>query len=160
MSAPEFETTMSIEPYSPRQILRLPLLKAASWDLKQYAVVYGQSRFNNGQFREGLSLALSVLPAPACTNDRLGVGFIIFHQGKTMDYVVLAWWDRENELPLRVFVSERNSHAWRRAQGSESICVWDLEIIWRERNAFVETILGRRVPSPRDRYLETSAVVR
>jgi hypothetical protein len=129
-------------------------VQAGSWDLKQYAVVYGAAVFDMTRFRDGFALALQLLPTSAQTNERLGVGFVIYHQGKVMDYVVLAWWDRENELPLRVFVNERNAGAWRDAQGSESVCVWDLEIIWAERNAYVDTILGKHVAMPRQAYLQ------
>jgi hypothetical protein len=143
-----------MEPYAPRQIHSLELVQAGSWDLKQYAVVYGAAVFDLARFHGGLALALQSLPTPAQTDERPGVGFVIYHQGKVMDYVVLAWWDRENELPLRVFVNERNASAWRAAQGSESICVWDLEIIWAERNAYSETILRARPALPRQAYLQ------
>jgi hypothetical protein len=55
---------------------------------------------------------------------------------------VLGWWDRENELPLRVFVSpDLSAGSWRRSEGSESVCVWDLEILWAEREFYVATVL-------------------
>jgi hypothetical protein len=28
------------------------------------------------------------------------------------------------------------------ADPSESVCVWDLEVIWAERQAYVDTLLG------------------
>ena len=73
---------------------------------------------------------------------RPGVGFVIAHQGQTANYTVLAWWDRENELPLRVFVDEaKNGDGWRPNEADESVCVWDLEILWKERQAYVDHVL-------------------
>jgi hypothetical protein len=67
--------------------------------------------------------------------------------------VVLAWWDHENELPPRVFLRRVRTHPWRAAQAGESICVWDLEILWDERLAYVATMLTP-AGSGRAGYLE------
>jgi hypothetical protein len=80
------------------------------------------------------------MPQPAVTLSRPGVGLLIFHQGATGDYVVTSWWDNENEMPTRVFVRESNT--WRPAAESESFCVWDLKIMWHEREAYVRTLLA------------------
>lgn len=65
------------------------------------------------------------------------------HRGAGADYVVLGWWDRENELPTRVVVREHASEApWRPARASESFCVWDLQVIGFERDAYVSTVLA------------------
>ncbi len=67
--------------------------------------------------------------------------------------MILGWWDNQNELPLRVFVSsDRRNESWRAAEGSESICVWDLEVLWEERQAYIATVL-RRGESDIDGYL-------
>ena len=43
----------------------------------------------------------------------------------------------------------------RRGSGAESICVWDLEVIWAERNAYVQTVLASTpLPNALDAYLE------
>jgi len=76
-----------------------------------------------------------------------------------MWYTVLCWWDRENELPIRVWVAEQDGGApvWRTARDSESVCVWDLEVIWEERQAYVETVLGGESETAQQRYLEREA---
>jgi hypothetical protein len=88
-------------------------------------------------------LAGPSLPQPPTAPGRFGIGFAILHQGRGMDYIVLAWWARENELPMRVFVRQREpAEPWRPAAGEESICVWDIEVIKRERDLFVRTALA------------------
>ena len=89
-----------------------------------------------------LEIASQDIPPADASTGRLGVGFVILHQGQAGDYVVLSWWDRENELPTRVYVSENGD--WRRANDRESFCVWDLEIISFERNAYLRSVLCRK----------------
>lgn len=105
-----------------------------------YSVQFGARPVDWAGFAPGMDAALRELPEADEARGCPGLGFLIAHQGRTGDYAVIAWWDRENELPMRVFV-RRSGEAWRPAQDNESICVWDLEILWAERQAWVETML-------------------
>jgi hypothetical protein len=131
-----------MQAFAPRQIRFHGLRERGAWQIKLYSVLYGSGPLDLGSFESGLRLAESALPQPAITNGRPGLGFLIAHQGRTGDYVILAWWDNENELPLRVFVRRSRDDHWRAAEGSESVCVWDLEILWKEREAYVKTMLA------------------
>jgi hypothetical protein len=145
-----------MEPFAPRRVEILASVRHESWDLKRYAISYSPDASPDlARFEPAMRLALDCLPEPAITAERVGVGFVILHQGRDVGYLVLAWWDRENELPLRVFVLEQGA-PWRPARDSESVCVWDLEVIWAERMAYVETVL-RDGRSGRDAYLSRSA---
>ena len=126
------------------------------WRLKVYSVSYDGSPPDWSVFDPSLALADAALPSPAKAPGRVGVGFVIAHSGRGMWYTVLCWWDRENELPIRVWVAEQNGAApsWRPAAGSESVCVWDLDIIWQERQAYVETLLVLGFPAPDEAYLK------
>lgn len=112
------------------------------------------------RFREGASLVFEMLPPPKPEAGRPGVGILIFHAGRGADYAVLCWWDRENELPIRVALRDQSENAlWRMAGVSESICVWDLELISQERDAYVTTVLGGRdIVAGVEDYLESIQV--
>lgn len=131
----------SIQPYAARPVATLAPLRYAGWTLKLHCIRYGSEPFDESRFDAGRALALAQLPSPATAPGRPGVGFFIEHQGNGVDYLVLGWWDRENELPLRVFVREPAGQ-WRPARGAESVCVWDLQVIWAEREAYVATIMA------------------
>jgi hypothetical protein len=132
-----------MHPFAPRRIEFHGLRTCGDWRLKLYSILYGPGPLDWHSFTPGLALAESALPQPAVTPERPGVGFLIAHQGRTGSYAVLGWWDRENELPLRVFVSpDGRAQSWRRNEGSESICMWDLEILWAERQAYADTVLS------------------
>jgi hypothetical protein len=129
--------------YAPRPVRYLGLAEPRGYRIKQYAITYGGGPFRAADFAAGLRLAFEVLPQPAVTEARPGVGFAIAHQGNGADYTVLGWWDNENELPLRVVVRPQTPDGvWRLARDGESVCVWDLEVIWFERQAYVQTVLG------------------
>jgi hypothetical protein len=142
-----------MHPYQPRSVTFLGIVGRDDWRLKLYAIALDRAAFDEARFRRGLELALDALPTPSRTTSRPGVGFCIQHQGRGADYVVLAWWDRENELPLRVFVKTPADPEWRPARGGESVCVWDLEVIGFERDAYVRTVLAEPATPP-EAYLE------
>ncbi len=122
----------------------------AGFKLKLYSISADGTPIAWPAFSDGLRLAMNTLPRPATSPERPGLGFVVAHKG-IGDYVVLAWWDRENELPLRVFVRPQGAGArWRPARESESVCVWDLEVVAYERDAYVETMLagGNRDRTP------------
>lgn len=57
------------------------------------------------------------------------------------------------ELPLRNFVREFESTAWRAAREAESIRVWDLDVIRFERDAYVRCVLADPAAPDLDDYL-------
>jgi hypothetical protein len=134
---------MTMQPFARREIRFCGLRPTGPWTLKVYSVAYGDAPFEWGRFEPGLQLAESGLPPPDDARGRPGLGLLIAHRGRTGDYVVLGFWDRENELPLRIFVRDGATGSWRAAADDESVCVWDLEIIWAERQAWVTRMMGR-----------------
>jgi hypothetical protein len=132
-----------MDPYAPRPIRFHGLRDVDGWRLKRYSIVYGGGAVDWPAFEPVHALIDAALPRPAVSAPRPGVGFVIAHQGRTALYYVLGWWDNENELPLRVFVRGlEEGSAWRPARGSESVCVWDLQVISFEREAYVATLLA------------------
>ncbi|THF64658.1 hypothetical protein E6C76_11425 [Pseudothauera nasutitermitis] len=61
--------------------------------------------------------------------------FAIFHDGASARYLVLAWWGNDNELFTSVSV--QTPDGWVEDPERYSFCLWDLEVIWHERNSFV-----------------------
>ena len=143
-------------PYAPRPIQHLCVHEHAGYLIKLYSIVYGNESLDRATYDECLTVALNDLPQPAVTRYRPGVGFAILHQGRGWHYLVLSWWDNENELPQRIWVRERNEPAvrWRRAAPHQSICVWDLQVIWFEREQYVKHVLAPRERTSVEDYLK------
>ncbi|HUA80159.1 MAG TPA: hypothetical protein VL997_07300 [Dyella sp.] len=67
--------------------------------------------------------------------------FAIFHDAAQALYLVLGWWGNDNELFTST--SARTAEGWVEDPSRFSFCLWDLEVMWQERNYFVEHMYGR-----------------
>lgn len=141
--------TFAAVPFEPRRITFDGVRPVADWHIKIYSVLYEDRPLDEAAFVEGESLVLAALPRPAETPLRPGVGFLIRHQGEGANYAVLTWFDNRNEMPQRIAVDI--GEGWRDRLETESFCVWDAEIIWHERNAFIRRLLSMH--ADRDAYL-------
>lgn len=140
--------------FAPRPTQFVGVRALGDWRLRLHTITLPGETLDWAQFEPGLALAAEALPQPAVEPGRFGIGFVICHQGRGFDYIVLCWWSRENELPIRVLVRERQPQAlWRAAKDEESICVWDIEVIERERDAYVRTVLARAGEPDIEAYL-------
>src|SRR5688572_26848885 len=141
--------------YAPRPIRFLDVQERAGFALKRWWIdLYGEKAPREADWAAALELAEAALPKHGAVG-RPDVGFLIQHRGAGADYLVLGWWDRENELPTRVVVRDHApGAAWRPAAASESFCVWDLQVIGFERDAYVATVLAPDAgEGARERYL-------
>lgn len=128
------------KPYLPRRIDPLATWNHQGWQLKRYGIEFAGTSSPTDIFERAYSRVASWLPPRATTADRPGVGWMLEHRGKTMDYLVVGWWDNENELRMKIWVTKNGQ--WREAL-TESFCVWDMQVMAFERNAFVETLLQK-----------------
>jgi hypothetical protein len=148
------------ERYEPRPVRFLELIERDGWRFKVYSIVYGPHPLDRAIYDDAIDRALRDLPRPAVTVHRPGVGFIICYQGCGWHYLVVSWWDNENELPQHIYVRPIDvtpGMQWRRAAGGESICVWDLQVIAAEREAYVKHVLSPADGPDLDAYLATLA---
>lgn len=65
--------------------------------------------------------------------------FAICHAGAGADYLVLCWWGNDNELFTSTSVRQPDG-GWVIDPDRWSFCLWDLEVLWGERNLFVEML--------------------
>ncbi|GLC24537.1 hypothetical protein [Roseisolibacter agri] len=136
------QDALEVRPFAPRPIVARDVLAHDGWRLKRYAITVDDAPLPWDAFDEGVATALATLPRPAIAPRRLGVGFLIAHRGRGADYLVLGWWSEENELPVRVLRrDQRPGASWRPARDGESFCVWDLQVIAFERDAWVDTVM-------------------
>jgi len=99
--------------------------------VKLYSISAAGSRVDESAYRERLAgmkraRAVAWATTPA---------FAIFHDGAMLRYLVLCWWGNDNELFTAVSVL--TATGWVEDAGRFSFCVWDMEVMWHERNAFI-----------------------
>lgn len=134
-----------MHPYAPRPIRFLDVDASQGFALKRYWIdLEAAPGPDLPDWAPALALAGAALPRDSDAATCPRVGFLLLHRGRGADYLVLGWWDRENELPLRVFVRYPGTAdaQWRAARGGESVCIWDLEVIGFERDAYVTSYLS------------------
>ncbi|MCJ7420684.1 hypothetical protein [Sphingomicrobium astaxanthinifaciens] len=122
---------------APRPTRWLGVEAARDYLLKTYAIEGPGETFERARFADWDAAVAPALPSPARDALRPGVGFVIFHQAAIGDYLVLGRWDNRNELKLPVWVAPPGSARFAPAGERQSLCVWDLDIIIAERDAFV-----------------------
>ncbi len=144
--------------YQPRSIGFRGVVEHAGWRLKSYDVAFSAGTPFCPGFEEGVARALAMLPQPAVTNDSPGLGVLIRHAGCGSNYVVAGGWTNQNELLLFVVASAAESpERWEYDPRRFSVCVWDLQIVWHEREAYVRHVLSPvDGPNP-SRYLKDAA---
>jgi len=64
--------------------------------------------------------------------------YVIFHEGESYLYLVLAWWGNDNELFTATSVLTEDT--WIEDPERFSFCLYDLEIFWAERNIYINTM--------------------
>ena len=111
------------------------------WDLKLYRIEATKGNTSRAweKYDQGIetlvpeSLARKPLKDPSCPR----VGFIICHEGRSIGYLVLCVWGNDNELftDVRVWLNG----VWT-VSSDYSFCLYDMEVMWFERNAFIETL--------------------
>ena len=133
-------------------------MQHAGWTLRRHDITPGPSgapvEVPAAIYAPGEAFALSLLPTPAAAPDRPGIGFLIRHPGLNQHYIILAWWDNQNELITRVLVRPNTSDGtWEDAQGRYSFCVWDLDVFAHERERYVQHVLTPAAGPQINRYL-------
>ena len=119
--------------YQPRKIETDP-----SWQdedgIKIYTISAQNKRVDQAAYlarlaevKQSKSVGWSSIPA-----------FVIFHDGASGQYLVLAWWGNDNELFTSVSVN--TASGWVEDSFQYSFCIWDLEVFWHERNYFIKQV--------------------
>ncbi len=143
------------EPYRPRRVRPLDLWDPAGWRIKVYTITYEGERVAEELVEAARVQARHVLPEPAVTEDRHGVGFLGVHEGRGSNLVFLDWWVNQNEVVHHAWTSEvlEPDELVPTESGEPIACAWDLRVIAHERTAWVEHVLAGGDGPDLDRYL-------
>jgi hypothetical protein len=146
---------MELERYEPRSIRFLEIHAQDGWRLKVYRIRHPRREADEALMGAAKGVALKHLPQPATSRHRYGVGFLSVHQGKSYDFVTVAWWAYESELYSLSFVRPSSvSYALEPLSGAElSHDVWDLYLMAFERGAWLEEVLKREGGPDLEGYL-------
>lgn len=139
--------------FKPRPARFLGIEEFGDWRMKLYGLTAEHKRLLPDLVAEAKKLVQKTLPK-TLTNE-YGVGFVGIHCGRDSNFVFIDWWANENELHHHVFISTVEQPLdLRRAPEGVSACVWDLQVIWFERNMWVEKVLNNPRGPDLEAYLK------
>ena len=71
-----------------------------------------------------------------------GLGYIIFHEGRLANWLLLDWWADEIQIWHHLYRSDlANPAGFERVTSDLIACIWELRLIAFEREAWIETML-------------------
>jgi len=148
--------------YRPRTYRFLGIWEEDAWSLKVYGIHHIFATLDRPLIDpEVLDAARQqvrrLLPEAEREGDHYGLGFVILHQGKVANWLLMQWWAHEviccqmlsRSLPKAPTIFDR-------VTTPVMACVWELVVIDFERSAWAANALGGDFS--RDRYLETTLV--
>jgi hypothetical protein len=154
--SPERKPVRLSESFRPLPVLFLELWEHRGWRLKVYGISRHHQRPPAALIAAAKRVAAQRLPS-ACDHDgAYGVGFLAVHEGRDANFVFVNWWNRESELQRHVYRSPLESPEALHDVTATGISgtVWDLQILWFERNAWVEKVLGNARGPDIEMYLK------
>ncbi|MEO1366289.1 MAG: hypothetical protein AAFX50_03855 [Acidobacteriota bacterium] len=127
-----------------RTVKPLELLKTDGWRVKLYAMGLDAHTLPDAELVDAArAVIVRSLPTPAIADGRYGVAFATVHAGEHGDYVVLDWWTGRDILKHHLFGAPR-PHGGELRYGwpnNACCCVWELAVLWFERNAWFRHVL-------------------
>ena len=130
--------------YAPRTIEFFAEAAAGDWRFKVYTITT-HDRFRSHpvlqQAIEQLIYWTQKANRHSLRNYRIGC--LIVHEAQEAIFSVVNWWVGENMLQNHVYVSpyERTIEFKRFSDGGIQFCVWELEVVWFERNQWIKHVL-------------------
>lgn len=143
------------EPYAPRPIRFLELWEPSGWRVKVYGIAYRSPEPRSQLLSAAKDVALHQFTRAAVRHAHYGVGFLIVHDGRGANFVLVDWWANENELHSHAYISpsdDPGSLVYAAPTGPIA-CTWDLVVVAHERQAWVDTILTNPAGPDVDAYL-------
>lgn len=142
-------------PYKPRHVRFVRREDIADWRLKLYGIAVNGENPRPEFMAAARDLAASVLPQPPVGDDRYGVGFVTAHDARRLGIALVYWWQSENELHQRIYVSPKDDPtAFTQVENQPAGCVWELAVVDFERRAWIEDVLANPDGPDLERYLE------
>ncbi len=142
------------EPHRTRPIRFIELWQEATWKLKVYGISY-QRPLPRPELIEAAKRIARPHLLPVNGHKHYGVGFLGVHDGRGANFVFVDYWADENELHHHVYVSPSDKPELFEYVTPTGLiaCVWDLRVMWFEREAWVETVLANPSGPDLERYL-------
>ena len=132
--------------YTQRPVRFLEVIQQDDWQIK----IYLMSTKDTSVDEQTIQLAKSQLPtwllnANNYPLETYNIATLILHQGKEGCFAIINWWIDENMMQNHVYLAT-NEHPTEFVIYSDKgiiTCVWEMAILWYERNMWIKYVLKR-----------------
>ena len=130
--------------YKSRPVRFLEIINHDGWQIKLYSIS-AKNKLVNTQTIEYVRQYLSewLNKSFIYTLDTYKVATLILHEGKEGCFAIINWWIDENMLQQFVYLATNDTPPKFKLYSDKGIitCVWEIAVLWFERNAWVEHVL-------------------
>ncbi|HRR09839.1 MAG TPA: hypothetical protein PLO56_14210 [Rhodothermales bacterium] len=131
-------------PYKHRIIRFIELIYFDEWTIKCYTITQSEDHIAPKIVMAIKNQLSAWIQHSERTNlTHYNTATLIIHQGKEGYYAIIAWWIDENMLQLFAYFSPDPVVRTFQMISDKGIvsCVWEMAILWFERNAWVEEVM-------------------
>lgn len=147
---------MKFTPYVPRQVRFVAVNLVKDWQIKTYALTKGDARIDEQVWKQvSGNLPDWLKNSRAYSLPTYKIATLIVHQGSDGIFAILSWWIDQNMLQVLVYKTDLQANAPFELYSDQGIvtCVWEMAVLWFERNVWVEHILSKAHAPDFESYL-------
>lgn len=137
--------TEILTPHQPRPIRYVHPIQGSEYTIKVYWISAYEEVPDETLISMAEEFVLSEFQNLA-GQDHHGYGFMIVHQGRDGNYIVLDWWVGENMIKQKIYHAPLEMpYAFSDFSGTGIVtCVWEVQVLAFEANAWKETVLSNQ----------------
>jgi hypothetical protein len=146
---------MAMQAYQKRPIRFVEVFQHDKWQIKLYSISIHNERVAD----QNIAMAKARLDEWLSRSreydlESYQIATLILHEGKEGCFAIISWWIDENMLQLFVYLKPNGSDEFVLFSDRGIVsCVWEMAVLWHERNAWVKHTLQTTHPDF-DAYLK------
>ncbi len=144
--------------YKKRPVRFIELCETGEWKIKIYSISVLNERVSPEAILQVKELIPGWLENSSIHElDNYKIATVIVHEGKEGIFALINWWVGENMLQHYVYFAGYDKPYDFKLFSDKGIsyCVWELAVIWHERNAWVKHVLKKEGKPDFEAYLSS-----
>ena len=146
-----------MEKFKKRAVKYLGITEFGDWKFKLYSMKYNELRATPEIEKVVRAILPDWIKEKSQINDfpNYKIGNVIIHEAMDSILVVVNWWIYENVIQGHVYTADYENPNKFTDLSSKGLqfCVWEMNILWHERNLWVEHVLKQADNPDWDSYL-------
>jgi hypothetical protein len=131
--------------YEKRSIRFLEIYQYKQWQIKVYSISIHAEYISEKNFETAKqNLGEWLKNVNKHEFETYNIATLILHEGREGCFAIINWWVDENMLQNFVYLLTNDSEEYKLFSDTGIItCVWEMAVLWHERNAWVKHVLQK-----------------